>query len=62
MGELSPMFSKYFNISNLTPQAVLFRTLDSVKNKHFFENSKSLSITFYLYLSYTSINLEKINS
>ena len=37
---LSPMFSKYFNITNVTPQTTILGILDSVSNDSFFENNK----------------------
>ena len=34
------MFSKYFNITNVTPQTTILGILDSVSNDSFFENNK----------------------
>ena len=34
------MFSKYFNITNVTPQTTILGILDSVSNDSFFTNNK----------------------
>ena len=60
---LSPMFSNTLILPTLTTQTAILEILDSVSNNSFFENNEIFIDHFlYLYLSYTSINLEKRNS
>ena len=47
-------FQNTLILPTLTPQTAVLRIFDFASNK--------LTITFYLYLSYTSINPEKRNS
>ena len=55
-------FKNILILPTSTPQTAIFGILDSVSNNSFLETIKYLSITFYLYLSYMSVNPEKRNS
>ena len=53
------MFSKYFNITNVTPQTTILGILDSVSNDSCFANNKVfinlILLIFKLYVCYTFV-------
>ena len=53
------MFSKYFNITNVTPQTTILGILDSVSNDSFFTNNKVfinlILLIFKLYVCNTFV-------
>ena len=56
--DLVQCFQNTLILPTLTLQTAVLEILDSVSNNSFFETIKYLSITFYLFVSYTSINPE----
>ena len=61
---LSPMFSKYFTITTLTPQTAIFGVLDSICNDSCLKNNKvfinHVLLIFKLYV-YESRELKFVN-
>ena len=49
-------------LTTLTPQAAIFWILESASIASIFKTTKYLSVTFYLYLSYMCLSLEKKSS
>ena len=50
------MLSRLVTYTTLTPQTVRYGNPDSASNHSLFKKKRSLSITFYLHLSYMSIS------
>ena len=60
--DLVQCFQNTLILQTLTAQTVIRGILDSVNNNSFLKTVRFLPITFYLYLSYTSLSPQKLKS